>query len=390
MIDYISFKNYRAFKEKQELRIRPITVLFGKNNSGKSAILKLPALISSSLMMNNEEVFSMQTEDGVDVCKEMRDVVYNKAIRTVEIETKDSKNGIEFDYSFNIDSTREIQSHLDSWRIKDSNVGELKILPDDDKHFHGVIPKGDFIDSKYVDSLIKLRFFTDYIGSHRYNPPIDLRLNASNRRLYSGIDGRYCYDWLVSEFSKTSSEYAQQIAKWYSDNFEGWRIDVDKSHAPLYHINFVNGVLENYITDTGEGIIQSLPIVIRAIRPCDVPTMIMLEEPETHLHPAAHGNLSQLIAESTMRDGNKSYLIETHSKNFILRLRRLIAEKKISKDDVALYYIKFNEETKSSSLEEILLTEKGMIDPSSRWPDNVFEESMDEVIAIRDANINGR
>jgi len=352
--------------------------------------LSSPVLISSSFMMDNEEVFSMQTESGVDVCKEMRDVVYNKALRAVEIDIRDSSNGKEFQYSFYIDSTKECQSHIENWSFKDPERGEVNFQPEDDIHFIGILPTEKSANLDTIDSIKEMCFLTDYIGSHRYSPPIDLRLNLSSRRLYSGIDGKYSYDWLVSEFSRASSQYATKISQWYSVNFEGWRIEVDKSHAPLYHINFVNGELENNITDTGEGIIQSLPIVIRAVRPCDSPTMIMFEEPETHLHPAAHGNLCQLIAESAKQDRNKSYLIETHSKNFILRLRRLIAEKKISNSDVALYYVKFDEDSKSSSLEEIVLTERGMIDSSSRWPDNVFEESLDEVIAIRDANMEGR
>jgi predicted ATPase len=49
MINKISFKNFKIFKEKQTLEIKPITVLIGKNNTGKSAILKLPVLVSSSL-----------------------------------------------------------------------------------------------------------------------------------------------------------------------------------------------------------------------------------------------------------------------------------------------------------------------------------------------------
>lgn len=57
------------------------------------------------------------------------------------------------------------------------------------------------------------------------------------------------------------------------------------------------------------------------------PTLIVVEEPETHLHPAAHGDLAERFVDSFIEDSNKRYLIETHSQNFVLRLRRLIAEK---------------------------------------------------------------
>ena len=38
MLRKISFKNYKPFKDWQELELRPITILIGKNSSGKSAM----------------------------------------------------------------------------------------------------------------------------------------------------------------------------------------------------------------------------------------------------------------------------------------------------------------------------------------------------------------
>ena len=58
---------------------------------------------------------------------------------------------------------------------------------------------------------------------------------------------------------------------------------------------------------------------------CNKETLIIIEEPETHLHPAAHANLGELVCDSVKNDPFKKYLIETHSLNFIMRLRRLIA-----------------------------------------------------------------
>lgn len=125
-----------------------------------------------------------------------------------------------------------------------------------------------------------------------------------------------------------------------------------------------------------------MPIVIRACRTCPEPTLIILEEPETHLHPAAHGNLAQLIAESTKNDSNKSYLIETHSINFIMRIRRMIAEGLLSVADVSMYYIEYDTETSSSNLRLVDVREDGSV---SYWPKGVFEETLQETIAIKKA-----
>lgn len=44
MANRYSFKNYKIFKDEQTLGLRPITIVFGKNNSGKSALLKFPLM----------------------------------------------------------------------------------------------------------------------------------------------------------------------------------------------------------------------------------------------------------------------------------------------------------------------------------------------------------
>lgn len=49
MIDKISFKNYKIFRNRQTLTLKPITILIGKNNTGKTAIARLPTMIANSL-----------------------------------------------------------------------------------------------------------------------------------------------------------------------------------------------------------------------------------------------------------------------------------------------------------------------------------------------------
>jgi len=99
------------------------------------------------------------------------------------------------------------------------------------------------------------------------------------------------------------------------------------------------------------------------------------------LHPAAHGSLAQRFVES-LEDKNKSYLIEAHSENLVLRMRRLIAEGLLNKDDLGVYYVHFDEYTKESSLQLIDVDEEGEV---SWWPEGIFSESLNEVIQIRNA-----
>lgn len=100
MIDYIRFKNYRIFRTEQELRLRPITIIFGKNNTGKSAILKLPILIENILENNGKEVVSDSFGRGPFLFTELRDIVYGKATKAIELGISNESLSASLDLSF--------------------------------------------------------------------------------------------------------------------------------------------------------------------------------------------------------------------------------------------------------------------------------------------------
>lgn len=70
---------------------------------------------------------------------------------------------------------------------------------------------------------------------------------------------------------------------------------------------------------------QALPLVVRANIKDRPGSMVVSEQPELHLHPAAYGDPAELFAKSA-KENNQTFIIETHSENMLLRLRKLIIE----------------------------------------------------------------
>ncbi len=105
--------------------------------------------------------------------------------------------------------------------------------------------------------------------------------------------------------------------------------------------------------------------------------IIVSHFPEADLHPVSHGAISERICESVKETGSH-YLINTHSQNFILRIRRMIAEGRFDKNDFALYYIE--REDGLSTIKKIDVDEFGSVEG---WPKGFFSETLDECIAIR-------
>lgn len=394
MLDRIRFKNYRIFRMEQELQLRPITIIFGKNNTGKSAIMKLPVLIDNILNNRGDEIVSDSFGEGPVLFTELRDMIYGKATKTIEIGMDDDHNKVSLDCGFFIDTTTKPSSRIEKCVFScDEETHFLQWDSGNTYHvdgsidtntieFNGIIPKAHPLTCSFEEAIEKLKFSVDYIGSIRVFPQIDMRLQNS-KATKAGVDGSNSYQMLIAD-ALGSNKFMNNVSKWYEDNFSGWRINVDKSRQPVIHIEMEKDGMHNNITETGMGIVQSLPIVVRACAPCQSPTLVILEEPETHLHPAAHASLGELIALSTKNDANKRYLIETHSKNFILRLRRLIANQQLNVNDVALYYVDFDEQKAYSTLHQVNIQSDGSVD---FWPHRMFDESLEETVAIRTIQI---
>ena len=111
------------------------------------------------------------------------------------------------------------------------------------------------------------------------------------------------------------------------------------------------------IADEGQGMSQVLPIVTRCCMSDEKDTLIVVEQPELHLHPAAH------------------------SKNLLLEIRSIVANKNYSltKDDVVVYYIHDDEEC-NAILDRIDIDENGNM---SDWPEEIFNESYELIKKIR-------
>ena len=75
-------------------------------------------------------------------------------------------------------------------------------------------------------------------------------------------------------------------------------------------------------------------------------------------------------------------IIETHSEMVLLRARRRIAEGRLPAKSVLVYWVQ-TEPGRGSILRKITINESGQVD---NWPDGVFIEDYDEIMAIRRAN----
>lgn len=399
MIKTLEFKTYKSYKDWQKLELKPLTILFGKNSSGKSALARLPTLIEESLKGNFPEPIQFNN-NGVEIGAEFRDLVYGRReAEVLEFILKAGNQNLSVNIAANIGSNNTPK--IINWKL--DNVFDLS-YNDIDKSYLNEINNEEYIcefngfrldlinyknkeGSESLPDLSNFSLKTSYFGPFREIPQRSYTISKFDKPELFGVKGENAYLYLIKDYQTKEQYLIKNVSDWFKNNFEGWGIEVQKDiQQPNYYISLSkdNPKISINITNVGEGMSQVLPLVVRAYFKADKPTTIIMEQPELHLHPGAHGNLAELFVDSIKNDKNKRYLIETHSQNFILRIRRLIAEGKFNKDDLALYWINFDEEKNVSNMREINVDGFGKVD---FWPENIFSESLDESIALRTAQI---
>ena len=179
----------------------------------------------------------------------------------------------------------------------------------------------------------------------------------------------------------SNEELRKSVRKWYHDAF-GTEIDIvaQGSYSELVsHERVRNAQIR--LSHSGRGLSHVLPVVATALTAREAgPGLDIIEHPEAELHPAAHAEIAELILNN-LPGPARPLVVETHSEVLLLRARRKIAEGKLPSDYVAVYWVSA-EPGRGSLLQQIRIDERGEVDT---WPDGVFLEDYEEVLAIRRA-----
>lgn len=137
---------------------------------------------------------------------------------------------------------------------------------------------------------------------------------------------------------------------------------------------------EVLLTDVGFGVSQILPVIALCYY---VPpgSILILEQPEIHLHPRVQAGLADVFIEAIQTRGIQ-IVLESHSEHLLRRLQRRIAEETFQPEQTALYFSKIN--NGESVLENLRIDDFGNIE---NWPEDFFGDEFGEIAAMNIAAI---
>lgn len=127
--------------------------------------------------------------------------------------------------------------------------------------------------------------------------------------------------------------------------------------------------------DVGFGLSQVLPVIVQLGANTD--SLIIVEQPEIHLHPRIQARLANVILASVM-DNRNTVLIETHSEHLLTRMEQLLQARATSGAIPHLAVRFVNQGDRGSEILDLRVGPDGsVLDP---WPGGFFDDPLWDVI----------
>lgn len=369
MLEQIQFGNYKAFAGEECLELRPVTILIGKNSSGKSSICKLLPLFENATSGNMNSVLLLNNQN-ISLGSRYEDLFHNNLTTDLKLCLR-YNNGIEISSTYVMNEGAILV--YEYYAKNGAKTKELRFTSEQSKAetFQGLINQAVF--NEIGIDKASIRFHVDYIGPMRIDPNRIITFEGLKEYETVGIKGEQTYSILLNSYLQNDGLF-KDVSLWMEKNLEGQKLVIEQNSpsSGTYSIYVQRNGSKVNIADVGQGLGQVLPIIVQSYMK-NKTDIAIVEQPALHLHPAAHANVAYRLAQSALATGKK-YIIETHSENIILGIRKMISdsESALSSKDVIIYFIDTDGE--SAYLDKIEIDETGGL---SAWPTGVFSESFD-------------
>ena len=429
MLTRIRLENFKSWREL-EIDLANINVLFGPNSSGKSSVLQALLMLKQTVNHFDKSVpmHLGGTERDLFDFGSYRDVVYGHE--------KGARIGIKLDWRVAepyvlpwVDSPPdEPAGHgYEVYWISDNDTVKIEKLKYHVHHANSHVwlqltryqeeyqteayhrRKVASLPSAMLRSCYEINLkdpqgivwyttgrglaFPEMILSCRYlgplrNPPNRYYTWRGSNPSEIGPRGENTIDILLAS-QRDNTDLIPKVSEWLVkmglvDDFGVRLLD---AQTYLYTTQVRIGETETTLADVGFGISQVLPIITLLLSAPEN-SIILLEQPELHLHPSAQVELADLFIHAA-QERNLQLIIESHSEHILSRLQRRIAEEDsyefAAPDTIKLYFCK--SESGGATIQPVKVTKYGQI---TNWPEGFFGNIGAELDKMLDAGLARR
>lgn len=343
MLNNISIENFKCF-EDESVDFKPLTIITGANSSGKSSLIQAILLLSEHKDLElTRYLHSLGSFDDLK----------NKYVNPSHYLLKATFNN-------------SITSQL-------------------------VASKGSEIIDKIADYPLVFPNNATYLSANRqtFSEIQNLIPNTKDERKF-GIAGEYIASYYDNFKDEPIAEYLRK-QKAVSYTLEGqlsyWLAKITNINYKLHTETVSSSSVKVFYKDSdglffkpsniGTGV-SFLSTIIIACLSAQKGNVIIIENPEVHLHPQSQSRLAEFFAFIASK--GVQIIIETHNDHLINRIRYEVFKENISSQDVIIHY-KYPQQ----SFKTIEISPAGMFVDEQGWnsfPEGFYDATLQEVFEI--------
>lgn len=399
MLKRIGFDNFKCLSGK-DFNLSKVNVFTGYNGRGKSSVMQAILMLSQSVRKDDLNSFAHLHVNG-DLVKlgDFDELLFNT-------------DKLYFDVSMTLSNTKDHEIVLGYDMDNDYKVGVLKKCEIDGENFFDTassLPslnsdskKSDVGDLRQLPVYLYNHFWSQnlhYVSANRQGPVKFVERDEVPEYFRVGADGSRTINTLSSYGDKVdkrmninldddnSYDLMTAATKWIDNIMNGGSLTV--SGNAIHTSDGQGNIKKSTILSLGFGVKEDgniypsyhvgfgysyiLSIVVTALiaKEGDI---VIVENPEAHLHPEAQTRLTFMLAKLGAR--GVQVFIETHSEHVIngIRLAALKEEYALDNEDVRIFFF-----DKDFQKKDLIIEKNGKI---LNWPDRFFDQYQKELSEI--------
>ena len=368
MIAKIRLENFKRFRDLS-LRAADLTVLTGTNGAGKTSVLHSLLLARQMTRQPQQKYVELNGVDSLELGG-AEDVIHREASEELAVIEVFDTEGECWRWSFCAPKGKQ----------KTLNAAVVDRPAD----YRGAIsesaPSFTYLCAERLgprDVLSASAADASELGVGARGEFVAQVLASSERMRVRVRDGRLA----VGATGTKLSGLLHQTESWMGRIVRPTQIDVEWfPNTSVTRLRFKTPGLRTEWTrapNAGFGISYALPLIVAALR-AEVGGLLLVENPEAHLHPAGQSAIGGFLAQ-VAADGVQVFL-ETHSDHVVNGIRVSIAEGKAALlEEQAVIHFFRGEDEEGLSVESMEVRQTGQL---TNWPAGFFDQAQVDLATL--------